>query len=386
MRLPKKSPPILPSGGLWWRFSAYEIKDGYVRPAPGAKLEHFDPWEAYSEVREGLRGVRIGSKTGDTPYADFFAVLEKLSGTTDFRNPSEATQRAITEVCAKWGLLGLLTHRTSYVRFAARWIVSNPDAGVSERLMLPSALSFTRRPDRWEPRREWIFDGGRVRPVVGAATKVQEEQLVQDADLVKGSPDAFAHVLESEDSFRWTVEPLETTWCRYFPDVSEAEHRWNEYPLPLSEEFWLAYAEPVADFVEAIRTLHWDAQRLALTLQAKSKLSGQDARDSATANYSLAAMVAQTSPFPSLEPPPKARFVQYWASPSLLGSLAQMVQFDLADNKLLRCRRCGRVFASAAWQAAYCSTRCKNAANQQIFRERKKKQKEVKRGKKTRKR
>ncbi len=36
----------------WWRFSEYELRDGYLRPAQGAKLESYSPWDIYRDSRE----------------------------------------------------------------------------------------------------------------------------------------------------------------------------------------------------------------------------------------------------------------------------------------------------------------------------------------------
>ena len=44
--------------GKWWRFSAYEIREGFIRPAPGAKLTVYDPWEEYRQafIRKNQEG------------------------------------------------------------------------------------------------------------------------------------------------------------------------------------------------------------------------------------------------------------------------------------------------------------------------------------------
>ena len=33
--------------GPWRRFNRYEVREGYVRPAEGAELAMYDPWEDY---------------------------------------------------------------------------------------------------------------------------------------------------------------------------------------------------------------------------------------------------------------------------------------------------------------------------------------------------
>src|SRR3972149_10223043 len=47
--------PIELVKGRWWRFNRYEIRDRYIRPAPGAALEEFDPWAEFLKVRTKTR-------------------------------------------------------------------------------------------------------------------------------------------------------------------------------------------------------------------------------------------------------------------------------------------------------------------------------------------
>ncbi len=54
--------------GMWWRFERYEIWDGCIRPASGAKLKPYDPWDEY---RKAL-GAR---KQVPTPYESLFSLL-----------------------------------------------------------------------------------------------------------------------------------------------------------------------------------------------------------------------------------------------------------------------------------------------------------------------
>ncbi len=33
--------------GRWWRFGRYEVDDGVIKPAIGASLEVYNPWESH---------------------------------------------------------------------------------------------------------------------------------------------------------------------------------------------------------------------------------------------------------------------------------------------------------------------------------------------------
>ncbi len=43
--------PLTMSFGRWARFDHYLVQDGYIRPAPDARFETFDPWARYEETR-----------------------------------------------------------------------------------------------------------------------------------------------------------------------------------------------------------------------------------------------------------------------------------------------------------------------------------------------
>ena len=52
------------SFGRWARFDHYLVQDGYIRPAPDARFETFDPWGPYEENR-GRFGAQV------PPYGTF---------------------------------------------------------------------------------------------------------------------------------------------------------------------------------------------------------------------------------------------------------------------------------------------------------------------------
>src|SRR5918912_966861 len=58
------------AAGGWWRFEDYELRDGYIRPAPGAKLERYDPWADY-RARQGKRELQ-------PPYKSLLGLLDSI--------------------------------------------------------------------------------------------------------------------------------------------------------------------------------------------------------------------------------------------------------------------------------------------------------------------
>ena len=41
------------AAGWWFRHESYEVRDGHIRPAPGAKIFTYDPWSEYWRARSG---------------------------------------------------------------------------------------------------------------------------------------------------------------------------------------------------------------------------------------------------------------------------------------------------------------------------------------------
>jgi hypothetical protein len=97
------------------------------------------------------------------------------------------------------------------------------------------------------------------------------------------------------------LQPLSETCGVFFPDVPRDQRDREIYPLPLSEQFWSSYAEPLYHFFV------W-SRNLELTLDLMGTTWGQDA---------LRKLVGPVTP--SVESTPDGLW-KAWLSPSLLES------------------------------------------------------------------
>lgn len=151
------------------------------------------------------------------------------------------------------------------------------------------------------------------------------------------SPDARTQLLE---------------WCaRYGLLGVELPRQPDEVPARYIEEWWRGYSEDLARFV-------MDASALWLALRP-SRVRGP-----------LNAHLRAVSP--ALDTLADGRVVQVAHSPSLTGHLAFMASLDLAEGwRMLDCRNCRVPFLTRAYQARYCSDRCRNAAQKRRHRARK---------------
>lgn len=337
--------------GYWWRAEEYVIRDGYIRPAPGARFVRYDPWEHY-------RFARLHGKQEDpAPY-------QELLGLTDIRfvyrkggfeaEPDDA--RRVLEWCNRYGLLGVLLHRVREVRLAPRWQRISWPPEAEPNLLFPTQRRMTRAATGWRSQDTHPLDGWVIQD-----EPEREGTLVEEDMRPQGMTSGV--VIRRLGSFGWEWEPLTKTWASFFPDTPREERETREYPLPLSDEFWREYGEHISHFLGAARTLE-DALR---ALQEPSEvLRGRDKINALAEDVNLVLSVGADG------------FRQAWVAPSLLGALAAMAILDLAGGKrVLRCETCGRPFVSGAPAARYCSPTCRHTAQKRAYRQRIRQAKEL---------
>jgi hypothetical protein len=315
--------------GRWWRWTRYEIRDSFIRPARGAQLQIYDPWQVWLKTRPLARSSSE-QKLGETPYQSLLALLAEL----EYRQPGEmpldlkpgevdlvtASLTAESEAkllgwCADYGLLGVLPHRALQVTLAEQ-------TGIQ--------LQYTKFGAGWivTERKPPVTTGALIQPLRGISL---------------------------------VAEPLSATWSCFFPDVPPHQRDIFGYPEPLSEEFWKLYAEPVAHFLSGMHALQELHQAIRL-FQARSPAQRELANLQAVlaGGSQLLAQGLVGGVGMALQWNPSSRSVhQKFVGSSLLASLAMMMVNDLSYGRALRCPRCGRAFVSGAYQARYCSVGCR---------------------------
>jgi hypothetical protein len=319
--------------GGWWRWTRYEIRDGYIRPARGARLVFYDPRDIWLRTRPPAKSSNQ-REMKETPYQS----LLRLLGELEYRRPGDAaldftpaavdflfapfteeSETKLLEWCAQYGLLGILLHRTVQVTLA-------PRTGLHQ-------VQYTKIGSGWSTTEIPIT---RQKPVSIPSTIVQP---LRGAGAV--------------------VERLGITWGRFFPTVPALQREVFLYPSPLTEEFWNLYAEPVADFLSGMHALMGLHQAIRL-FQSKSRKARrlQKLQDALTPRHLVAeGLLAGVSQ--ALQWNPDRRIRQKWVTSSLLASLATMMVEDLTNGRALLCGACGRPFVSGAYQARFCSVRCR---------------------------
>ena len=183
----------------------------------------------------------------------------------------------------------------------------------------------------------------------------REDELVSDKDLPKAWPRPCA-LLQKLNQNVLEEEPLNKTWGHFFPEVPKEKRETYSYPLPLSEDFWRLYAEPLGEFYAAANTLRSAVQDLA-HIKPKATADAENEQALWRGIDTLHALVAPASP--TIRPTDDGSFEQRWVAPSLLGSFAMMVLQDVERKRPLECKACGRPFLSTGYQTLYCSSTCR---------------------------
>jgi hypothetical protein len=204
----------------------------------------------------------------------------------------------------------------------------------------------------------------------------------------------------SQSYYSWEPGPHEPPWGEVFGESVTGEHfyqsedYWKKFfpgrvddfeMLPLSDEFWSAYAEPFDDFLQVAR---WFANAIDAVgapegspVIEKEELKSNTGKilrpevrlDRSEAIDRLNRLSSGVTPVVTLN---HKDYGQSWQSHSMLGYLAmQALQDLLGGERILLCAHCGHTFRSAHHSVRFCSIIC---ANRQHKREQRKRDKRKK--------
>ena len=337
--------------GPWWRFDKYEIGDGYVRPAAGAQLSAYDPWD-------------VDLQKGDAPYrrfVEFVDAIETGPPSEDDRAPfgiTDGSARLIVDWCAEFGLLGSLPQRALIMELAPSWEPLRGQSAPRDTLA-QTAVRHVRDSYGWQSIETqqlsgtWLVD----EPEMAG-------ELVSDQDRAEqfgpGSVTLFQQLRQDSLAKKGLGEVV---W-QYFPGLSPDVGDTFQYPRPESDDFWHIYAEPIHRFVSD----SWAARNAIMFI--KAAVEGQEV-DRVPGGQALGALLSGVSP--ALGTMRSTRDVMmFWRAPSLMAALVMMAVQDLVMGKkrLYQCANCGRPAVSAKTSAQYCSPRCRQTAQKRAQRAR----------------
>jgi hypothetical protein len=306
--------------GEWWRFSLYEIRNGCICPAEGAKLEWYDPWPDFQGTRTQTVGQAPAAvQPGYQSLMTLVHQLEYIPGQK--RHPNALTQKSqasILEWCQQYGLLGVLLSRWEAISVA------------------PQCYGA----DRWV-QRHYSRGFGQVIQVRTVTGDVRDGKAIV---LIHGLGDL---TLADESPSK--------TWSQFFPSLEFSKRDTFSYPQPYTVDFCQLYGERLFDFCKAAQLLVGAISHLGRKqpeIEGDPILARAQALDAINLLRRPVASVLDFEEGGSV----KTRRV----APSLLASFADMFAQDLVYGRtILQCTCCGILFVSSAYQARYCSVTCR---------------------------
>ena len=378
------------AGGWWVRADRYELVDGVIRPHPEAQFDRFDPWRSYrSAMQRPRRKTTVGDlDTGGRkpsgrdieeslyqPLLSLTTKLERANEDGDRSALSPGLEDELLTWCSRFGLLGVLPHQVQAVMFPPRWQsveghrrleaisdvyergsagwrqrdellglkASKPavvnvqvDADLLARLRRRPRLSRSLRPTVDSPGKYGLgFSTGALTPLLnggGVLLRSLHDATLEVADLDDPAVAAYFSGRDTDDAGGWP------------------HHGFEE------EAFWRAYGEPLPDFLAAAQIL---VRALDAMAAARSEMFHGDRQAALEAAWRNLNDLTVDSPQAGRVDADGTVTLGY-ATPSLLASLALMLQKDLGDGATIsRCAFCGTPVVSGIKWTAYCSTTCR---------------------------
>jgi hypothetical protein len=210
--------------GEWWRCSEYTIdylpridvtggaeiqNRAYIRAVDNPTIE------AYIPLLDGRSGRSQSTLSEEAlSYKDFVDLALDIND-----------NQKILDFCQRFGLLGLLQHRTLSISHSPRPVLSER-AGNKPVIpfMVPTQITYMPIGNMWS------------------------ETINQDLDLPE------PHVICRQTPFTSQVRnvPINEHMRHYFPSVKEQDLTTTLYPLPNTNLFWEHYSEPLDEFKSVI--------------------------------------------------------------------------------------------------------------------------------------
>ena len=292
----------------------------------------------------------------EPPYQSLIDLCRELRGQrfAALANPDEETQILLTNWCARNGLLGVLPQSVFTIVLAARW----DHLLAKEGPLFPVVDQHVRSSTEWQTG-HFHYGFGRRRP---SSEERRQRDLVEEEYVSEKSPTPHVIIQSKLDDPKLEHQSLKSL-AHFFPEVKEWEAETFDYPRPLSVPFWELYAEPIHNFLGAAFGFYDSVQTISrlkgVRVQDLDQRESYSVERAVRTIEALVANVRHTVDFTE-----DGQLIQRWTSASLLASFGMMAFLDLMEGKVHRCANeaCGRIFVTDAWQAAYCSPRCRNTA------------------------
>jgi hypothetical protein len=342
------------------------VMNGAVRPKAEAAPQPYDPWERFGALQGQYR-------TAETLWGEFVETMRQIEAEVVGYAPSAKGESLIVEWSNKYGLLGVLPAQAQLIVLPptyerAEQYFSGFPRRISNRAIIQRR--YARVAGSWMVHFEPHVD-------LEAAVTVDEEAAVtKDSDWMPGTevPEAKWSALDMEpprtllwewEDLNWKSDERNQRISKFFIDS-----RWtNQYPPPLSEEFWKKYQEPLWAWVRAARVFCKAVEFVSQVATARHSGEPAPAQLEHNARKGLWVLNSLANSESHYYEFGASALNQSWSSASLLSAMAEMFFLDiLAGRRALRCSTCQRIFVSNDPRARYCSRKCRNTAQTRRYR------------------
>jgi hypothetical protein len=346
--------PVRLMEGLRWKFSFYQIRDGYIIPSPMATLEWYDPWDNYQRGKQ--------QKGNQPPYQSLFALLESFERSRPLRahnwmdSPKELPQdgpQRILDWCSKFGLLGLLPHNLRRIQQTPRFVAGNerwvyrPEYERVGRHWQSCANWYPADPQA--DRRELCKQSPLPDPTEPGRQIPTDHPGYNSGGPAYDPPHVYLNDPLTERHSQETRVPLTSLPPVFFPECRGGDPSRFDCPIPGTPEFARSYAEPLDCFVR---------EAVYLWSSGTSLLSNDP---TPPPNIEIFEKYLQPLTL-GIERDPVRKLRECWFSPSLLCSFARMIVQDASEGLDLRhCDCCRAPYLTDRYQSRYCSRYCSQA-------------------------
>jgi len=335
--------------GNWHRYDRYIIADNAIRPAAGASLIRYDPWEMFESVKGKYRTVQ-------TLWGEFIELAQFLQDDAgNMFKPTAKGESLILDWCNRYGLLGILPNWADRIVLPPTYERAHPYYGQA----VGPYQRFTVQQIHARISGEW-FTHEWTRGYQGGIADYREwipGSVVPRSEWPSGTEEPGAiWGLESN----WASADRRRDLFQFFVDLPPN----GQIPKPLSHKFWKMYQEPLSVWMPSAVNFSVRVQSLSTFARIRyfreKPPQGQLHAFLEQAMWLVKCLASAQSYHYEFGP---YKIKRELVSASLLAVMAEMFLLDtMARRWALRCGRCRKLFVSNDNRAKYCSPRCRDTA------------------------
>lgn len=192
---------------------------------------------------------------------------------------------------------------------------------------------------------------------------------IEDWPTSPEDPEEPDYTIIEDEAGRFQYDRSNHKWWMYFRNLWGVDAELQNLPMPMSEDFWLEYAEPFQPFIDSAKT--FANAFLVLSEARESSIREWVPQLGKVVKLNVADAMERLNRLASPVSPTVIRkkwklgwrYATRWESPSLLGHLAMQALQDLTgDCRIVQCP-CSKIVVSTHHKKKFCSKKCQQRFN-----------------------